>query len=40
LNNAISNAKKLKELDFENPHTAISEMQKFFEIEEIKSITE
>ena len=40
LNNAISNAKKLKELDFENPHTAISEMQIFFENKEIKSITE
>lgn len=38
--NAISNAKKLKELDFENPHTAISEMQIFFEIEEIKSIAD
>lgn len=35
---AISNAKKLKELDFENPHTAISEMQIFYEIEEIESI--
>lgn len=38
--NAISNAKKLKELDFENPHTAISEMQIFFEIEEIRNITQ
>ncbi|PDS22299.1 RloB family protein [Flavobacterium branchiophilum] len=38
--NAISNASKLKELDFENPNTAISEMQIFYEIEEIKRITE
>ena len=36
LNNAIKNAKKLKGLDFENPHTAISEMQIFFDTKEIK----
>ncbi len=35
---AISNAKKLNELDFENPYTAISEMQIFFETEEIKNV--
>lgn len=39
LSNAITNAKKLKSLDFENPFTAISEMQIFFDTKEIKSLT-
>jgi hypothetical protein len=36
LKKAISNANKFKEFDFENPHTAIAQMQTFFEINEIK----
>lgn len=36
LNKAILNANKLKEFDFENPHTAIAQMQLFFEVNEIK----
>lgn len=36
LNSAISNANKLKEFDFENPHTAIAQMPLFFEVNEIK----
>ena len=36
LNKAISNANKLKHFDFENPHTALAQMQIFFETNEIK----
>jgi hypothetical protein len=40
LNKAISNAKKLEEFNFDNPHSGMSQMQFFFEIEEIRKITE
>ena len=39
LNNAMANPKKLKGLDFENPHTTIPEMQILFNITEINSLT-
>jgi RloB-like protein len=38
LNKAITNAKKLIEFDFDNPYTAICQMNLFFEIEEIKNV--
>jgi hypothetical protein len=38
LKTAIANAAKLKDFDLDHPHNAVTQMQRLFEIEELKSI--
>lgn len=38
LRTAIANAAKLKDFELDNPHKAVTQMQRLFEIEELKSI--
>jgi hypothetical protein len=40
LKNALSNANKLVDFDFDNPHSGMTQMQLFFEIEQIMEIVE